>query len=272
MRHLLDIAEHRALFVVEQRRGFPGRQCGDLRVAVAAHAHQRLVLVDLVSRSDDLRRAHDGELDEAARRHRVEADGEGHGGGGAGEFRRMAGNELQIDDGAARGAALGEHLLHNGIERLRQRRQSRDFLALLAVQRADHRETKQGRADQAGRYGFSHGHPPFHSTVRRFPPHRSPDDAYSVIRQLLTFILPRESGGGGARSAPVGASAPEHKSVTQMQTAPPRAPSTAGSGGAGPFARSPSPAFAGADKHHRSRDACAPELCQRHSQRTSFKA
>jgi len=73
----------------------------------------------------------------------------------------MAGGDLQIDDVAALGAALGEHLLQNWIERLRQRRQARDLplfdrglwrlllilFLLLRAQRAARHQRCNGRAE-----------------------------------------------------------------------------------------------------------------------------
>ena len=62
MRHLLDIAEQRALFVVEQLGTLLGRNLGNLLSAIAAHLHHWRVLVEFVIRPNDLGGAEDGKL------------------------------------------------------------------------------------------------------------------------------------------------------------------------------------------------------------------
>jgi hypothetical protein len=64
----------------------------------------------------------------------------------------MASGELQIDDGAALSAPLGEHVLQHRIKRLRERRQARHLLLLdrqfvLRAERPGHNETEESSAD-----------------------------------------------------------------------------------------------------------------------------
>jgi hypothetical protein len=118
------------------------------------------------------------------------------------------------------------------------------------------------------------------STVRRLAKFFSLGDLLGDVDMfgVSSFILPRESGEGGPPCAAgwwKGRGTRRNAGVYSLhrrpsmffdhneaasQTPPPP-----------PFGWSPSPAFAGEDKRHRSRDACAPELCQRHFQNRPAK-